>query len=90
MADERKESPLIIEKRMRLFDAINAFCRELGGWVISVPGHRTVRIECRKDSVIPAKLIAAGHDVRHVGSHTRIHAGDFLPVDEIEIVMPGK
>jgi hypothetical protein len=79
-----------IPEAMRLWSAIEEFCREQGGWVVSVPGLRALRIECRKDSGIPAKLIAAGHNIRHVGSHTRISAGEFLPVNLIEIMMPGK
>lgn len=78
---EQKALPAsVIEKRMRLFNAINEYCLQLGGWVVSVPGQRSIRIECRKDSEIPAKLISAGHDVRHVGSHIRIDGGKFLPV----------
>ena len=75
------------EKQRRLWDALNSFVMAHGGWITSPPGHRAIRIECVKDSSIPAQLASAGYQPHHVGSHLRIDAGKFLQVDEIEIIL---
>ena len=47
-----------------------------------------MRIEVLKNSSLPAKL--ARYAPRLCSSGTRIEAGEFLPVDVIEISLPGK
>jgi hypothetical protein len=88
---QRKEAaPTVSEKRLRLWNALRNFVHENGGAVVSVPGHKTMRIEVRKGSAIPAKLIAAGHHPYQCGSTTRIEGGRFAAVDIIEIDLPVK
>jgi len=89
---EQRREPVetVSEARKRLWDAINEYCRQNGGAVVSVPGQRVMRIHCSKDSPLPAKLTQAGHDVRQGGMLTRIDGGKFLSVIEIEVVLPGK
>ena len=86
----RTDPAPVSKRRMQLWHAIEEFCRERGAWVVSVPGHRMIRIECRKDSALPVQLTEFGYTVRHAGSHIRLDAGKMLPVDEIEIMLLGK
>jgi hypothetical protein len=77
-------------QRMRLWQALHSYCQEHGAWVVSVPGHRELRIECRKDSILPSKLKELGYNPHHYCATTRITAGKFLPIEIIEISLPGK
>jgi hypothetical protein len=45
-----------------IWNALNKFCIEHGGSVVSVPGT-VLRIECPKDSALPVKLGEFGYDV---------------------------
>ena len=58
--------------------------------LVSVPGHKELRIEIPKDSALPAKLYDLGYDPHHHCATTRITAGAFTTVDVISIMMPGK
>jgi len=91
LTPERTEGPQKVSAaRMRLWHALNEFCRHHGGEVVSVPGHKELRIEVPKDSPLAAKLAEAGYDVRHCAVTSRITAGAFTTVDVIAILMPGK
>jgi hypothetical protein len=41
-----------IERRKNLFGVLNRFVARHGGWITSVPGSRTVRIEILKNSAL--------------------------------------
>jgi hypothetical protein len=62
-------------KRRKLWDTINKFIRQEGGWVTSVPGVSVMRIEVTQGSSLPAKLIELGFDPRHVGVSTKLISG---------------
>ena len=62
-------------KRQKLWDALNEYVREGGGWITSVPGLSEIRIEVPQGSALPSKLMALGYDVRHCGSGTRLTPG---------------
>jgi hypothetical protein len=62
-------------KRQKLWDALNEYVRESGGWVTSVPGVALIRIEAPQGSALSDKLTALGYDVRHCGSGTRLTPG---------------
>jgi hypothetical protein len=81
---------VVSEKQKRLWNALEEFCRQQGAWVVSIPHHRNLRIEIVKDSKLPAELTRLGYAPCHVNSHIRIVGGKFLPVDVVEISLPGK
>ena len=88
---DKVEAPQkITAQRMRLWNALHDYIRQHGGAVVSVPGHKELRIEIPKDSPLPAKLIELGYQPHHNCATTRITAGAFTPVDVISIMMPGK
>jgi hypothetical protein len=59
-------------KRQKLWDAVNEYVRESGGWITSVPGVSLIRIEAPQGSALPSKLTALGYTVVHCGSGTRL------------------
>jgi hypothetical protein len=85
-----------IEQRYNLWEALTAYIQSSGGWVISLPGTKHLRVEVPQNSALPAKLSEFGYKVRHFGSGTRpsptvdTSEAVFLPVDIIEITLPGK
>ena len=88
---DRVEAPQKISaQRMRLWNALHEFCQQHGGTVVSLPGHRELRIEIPKDLALTAKLSEIGYNPRHCCTTTRITAGTFTTVDVISIMMPGK
>jgi hypothetical protein len=77
-----------IERRKKLWDALSRFVHSQGdAWMISVPGAKNLRIECKQGSALPAKLSELGYSPRHCGMNTRIVSGGFTPVDVIEITL---
>jgi hypothetical protein len=86
----RTEVVKVSEKQRRLWDALNEFIIAHGGWVVSVPGLKVLRMGVQQDSALPAKLTELGYQPHHCGLHVRISGGKFLPVDSIEISLPGK
>jgi len=88
---DRVEGPQkVTAQRMRLWQALHDFIRHHGGEVVSLPGHRELRIEVPKDSALAAKLTEAGYAPRHCCTETRIAAGVFKTVDVIAVMMVGK
>jgi hypothetical protein len=83
------------ERRTKLWDALHRFIQGHGAWLISAPGAKFLRIECKQGSALPAKLMELGYSPRHCGTGTRLNSGHtpetiFLPVDILEIKLPGK
>jgi hypothetical protein len=72
------------EKRQQLWDAMQEYVRESGGWITSVPGVMKLRIEVPQGSPLPAKLIELGYAVSHCGSGTRL-----APSGTVEITHSG-
>ena len=82
---ERKELPRTVSQaRRRLWQAVSDFVHGQGGWVVSPPYGRFVRIEVKQGSSLPVALEKAGHILRHAGMTTRIGPG-FRTVDVVEI-----
>jgi hypothetical protein len=61
-----------VEARRKLWEALSAYVSGEGGWVVSLPGAQSLRIECRQGSDLPIKLRALNYSVRAVGAGTRI------------------
>ena len=86
----REKVEKVSAKRMRLWHALHDFIRQHGGAVVSVPGHKELRIEVPKDSALTVKLSELGYQPHHCCVTTRITAGAFTTVDVISIMLPGK
>lgn len=74
-------------RRSRLWQALIAFIHSHGGFVVSPPGAKEIKIEILKDSDLPTKLARIGYVPRHFGVGTRITSSGFMPVDVIEITL---
>ena len=79
-----------LEQRKRLSEALTEYVQQNGGWVTSPPGAKNLRIETPQNSALPTKLLELGYAVRSAGINTRIEGGSFMPVEVIDISLPGK
>jgi hypothetical protein len=77
-----------VEQRKRLWEALSDYVHAQGGWVISRPGIKEIRIEIPKNSSLPTKLVELGYSPRHINTCTRIQLGKIVPVDVVEISLP--
>jgi hypothetical protein len=68
-------NPVELRKRQELWDALNTYVREAGGWIVSVPGLKELRIEAPQGSTLASKLTALGYTIRLCGSDTRLVPG---------------
>jgi hypothetical protein len=53
-----------VRERKEEFEALNDLIRRGGGWIVSVPGAREVRLEVLPGSPLPNALRARGYDVQ--------------------------
>jgi hypothetical protein len=83
-----KAQSAAIERRKNLFEALHKFISQQGGWLVSPPGAREIRIEIPKKSDLPTKL--THYNPRHCGVSTRIVSSGFVPVDVIAIYLSGE
>jgi hypothetical protein len=81
-------STVHIEKRRRLFEALNAVVSTHNSWIVSPPGDRRVRIETPPHSSLIIRLAEAGHKVRFVTTGTRNTGNGILAVDIFELTLP--
>lgn len=87
--ERERERAAAAEKRKELFDALNHLCRSNDrGWLTSVAGDASLRIECRPDSELPDLLVDRGFDLQSLGTSTRIEGGKFLPVCVYALHLP--
>lgn len=77
----------LIERRKNLWDALKRFIESQGAWLTSVPGAKSLRIECRQGSALPSKLVGLGYSPRLCSTGMRIVSGGFTPVDVLEITL---
>src|SRR5258708_11650385 len=56
----------------QLWQDLNSFIRQEGGWLITQPDINPVRFECQPDSNLPTLLREAGHRLFEMGSHERL------------------
>jgi hypothetical protein len=59
-------------RRNELWQALNAFIAQQGGWVVSLPNAARMRIEMCQGSNLVSKLIEYGYSPTHCGTGTRI------------------
>ena len=77
------------KKRRELWLALTDFIQSHGGWVVSPPSGRYLRIEVPQGSSLPVRLAKVGYGLRHAGMTTRIGDG-FVTVDVLELDLSGK
>jgi hypothetical protein len=77
-----------VEKQRKLFEAMNAFIAQEGGWVISPPGEKRLRIESPQNGGLPIRLAERGFLLRYLGTGTRNTSSGIIPTDLIEITLP--
>jgi hypothetical protein len=77
-----------VEKQRKLFEALNAFVSEQGGWVVSPPGDRRVRIESPQASGLPIRLAERGFVLRYITTATRNTGNGVVPTDIFELTLP--
>jgi hypothetical protein len=78
----------LLEKRKKLWDTLGKYIHDNGGWVISIPHKKTLRIEVAAGSSLPSKLIEFGYTPTYCGVGTRITAGSVKRVDVLQIKLP--
>jgi hypothetical protein len=78
------------EKQKKLFDAFNAFVTQNGGWVVSPPGNKSIRIEAPGGSALAIRLAELGYKLQFCGTGTRNTSSGFVTVDIIETKLAGR
>lgn len=71
-AAEAKWARAQLAQRKEKFASLNRWIGERGGWIVSVPGDREVRVECLTDSTIPEELRKEGYVLTALGESERI------------------
>ena len=82
------ERPDALEKRIELWTALNKYVSDNGGWVVSIPGKKLVRVELPLGSSLPARLAEFGYTATHCTISTRLHRGTIMPVDVFQLSLP--
>ncbi|SRR5579871_1212832 len=68
----------MIEKRKRLFDGLNKFVMDGGGWITSIQGAAEVTMETLQGSTLPDELHELGYDLTELAPGQRIIAGTIV------------
>lgn len=71
-AAESKWSRRALEDRKERFAALNKFVTDRGGWIVSIPGDRDVRIDVLENSALPDELRGLGYVLTALGESERI------------------
>jgi hypothetical protein len=89
---DRVERPIakVSTEQKRLWDALNDYITQHGGWVVSVPHHRELRVELPRDSALASKLMEFGYGVFAAATSTRTTSKGLEVVDVISFALPGK
>ena len=83
-----KAKAALSDKYKAVWSGLNHFIHRNGGWLVSLPHERCLRMEARQDSELPDKLYDLGYDLKLVCSNTRIEGGWFLPVSVYQFQIP--
>jgi hypothetical protein len=75
------------QNRIKLFETLEKYIRASGGFVVSPPGDRVLRIEIPRGSDLPVRL--AAYRPVLCGSSMRTTNAGFVNVDIVEIVLEG-
>jgi len=73
-----------LKKRQELWRALTDFIQNHGGWVVSPPSSRYLRVEVPQVSSLPVRLSKIGYSLSHAGMTTRL-GGGFVTVDVLEL-----
>jgi len=89
VAIERDANAIAMRKRLWL--SLNNVMTNSGGWIVSVPGMKRVRIEAREGAGLANKLAELGYAIDHCGIGMRtvgMATHSFVPVEIFEITLP--
>jgi hypothetical protein len=64
--------PATSRQQRVIWQKLNDYIRQDGGWTVSQPDVSPIRFECQMDSELPNQLREAGHTVRSLGTHERL------------------
>ena len=79
------------KQRRMLWEALNEYITRNGGFVVSIPGAKQMRIEIDETSDLAGRLAETGHRMQYCGVGVRITGMSpdaFLNVSIYEIVLP--
>jgi hypothetical protein len=79
------KQPTLSRAQRRLWDRLNEFIREGGGWIISPPTTGQIRLETVIGSTLPNDLKDAGYNIHHLGTHERL-----MPVNNANTAVTGQ
>jgi hypothetical protein len=85
-----RSAALQVEQRRKLWKALADYIHGQGAFLVSSESEKRLRVECLRGSALPAKLTELGYSPRYLSIGTRIQLGKFVPVDVIEVSLPGK
>jgi hypothetical protein len=87
----RPKPKALDQKQREMWDRVNKYIMQEGGWIVSLPDTKTIRFESPIGSELPELLRQAGHRVFDYGTHERL-----MPITErigrtktVEHVAPG-
>jgi hypothetical protein len=83
-----RERPKISEQRKRLWEALNEFIHKSGGWLVSSPGEKYLRVEIERGSALVTTLDQMGYDVRSAGVSTRVTSNGLIPTEFVSFTLP--
>ncbi len=78
----------ITQERRRLWNALNKYITDQGGFVVSPPFASPLRIEIMPGSPLPARLRELGYTPGHAESITRVTGDGIKNADVIYIDLP--
>lgn len=86
---ESKWSRAKLEDRKERFATLNKFVTERGGWIVSIPGDRDVRVEVLENSSLPEEMSQLGYKLEPDGEGERIlpHAITTQVVSDVDGVL---
>lgn len=80
------------KERRERWASLNSAITNFGGWVVSIPGMRRMRIECREGCNLAEKLETLGYAVDRRGTGSRLVGSEgrdgTINVEIIEISLP--
>jgi hypothetical protein len=85
---DRAKPVTMTERQKRLWDALNDFIRKSGGWLVSTPNEKYLRVEVERGSSLPTKLTEFGYDVRSAGVSTRVTSNGLMPTEFVSFTLP--
>ena len=88
LEQKRKFDIATNEKQRELWHALNNYISRHGGFLISPPAEKYLRVEIPQYSALADGLHDLGYDLREAGTGERIVGGKFLPTRIFRFQIP--